>query len=972
MTTPKTINESPKISDKIKFELVTTDSIGGANVDPYKVDKVVVYFLAREFTEIKDHKITTTFSTDLTIDTFFNKAQVIEVFGNEDFPAWLSTDTDNSLLERVDIGEFELLWQPQFAREGDYILCWTWTPIIAGDKLSNSQSFFLLGDTAATTAIPSHRTDPLKYSTLLERYLPEHVKLRLSSSDLTPQILETFNEALADGFTFVEDLANQSVDLLDANAIHERLILFLSNTFNLNLRSNDPTLWRRQIKSAIPLFKQKGTLPGLKKALAQANIKFNSWTQLWQISSPYTWQESFTVSEDQTQFELAKNVYDISDFDLYYLSSGSSSYITLTASDYAEIAYDSDNYVYYLNWKGETATTPITLEDGDIIRVVYKLREVLSSTYENYIRSLPLADQRDETQVTYPPKNWNIYLIEETDTLFNTLCPTTNPYRDNIVYGKVRTEFPYSENIYNMETYNGSLRNSYDPCDLSKDFIDECSCCISSKFNIDLEIEELSTQRMEEAEDIINEYKPFHSIVHQLNVQGGVNEFMPPQEEEVEILINMQVNDVLVNGNDKFHRVMEDGLIDPTQIKRNMLASVDTTTAGTGTARNQAITLFSLGVSFDPNLLPLDSTNNLLEILSGPDQGEYQVSNPGRVTVDITQGAPDTIGYPLNESSFPFRLSNELFDGTVDSVTQDDVFTFSDANNSFRLSEVEPGWMITVTSPIALAGTYTISESYPDDTLSLSSWATTSDATGITYQLKNSLGTAVGEESDTGTISVTRRAQVDGGTDFRLQYQVKAGDYLRISGTQYLISEFIDDDNFYITGWTGGSVGVTNAQVYRRILNNKIGYLGIRGMVIDTTTDYETTLSISNGENELGPLLENNQFKENFLILLDGSYYEVSEIGSNQITLHGPMQSWGLTGIAKNFDFIHFDKESKTAQSYTFSFIDRRNDDIHEVSTKYASSMSFMASALNSSNNGNLLEHQTQDEEVSIEIEWKE
>jgi len=201
---------------------------------------------------------------------------------------------------------------------------------------------------------------------------------------------------LADGFTFLEDLVNQSVDLLDANAIHERLILYLANNFNLILRSNDPTLWRRQIKSAIPLFKQKGTLIGLQQALAQAAITFNSWTQLWQITSPYTWQEGFTVTEDQTEFELAKVVYDLTDFDLYYRADGASTYTTLVAATYAEIVYDSDDYVHLLRWK---STAPIDLEDGDIIRVIYKLRPISNPTYETYIRSLPLADQRDETQV---------------------------------------------------------------------------------------------------------------------------------------------------------------------------------------------------------------------------------------------------------------------------------------------------------------------------------------------------------------------------------------------------------------------------------------------------------------------------------------------------------------------------------------------------------------------------------------------
>jgi len=971
MTTPKTLSESPSITDQIKFELITTDADGN-NANPYRVDKVVAYFLAREFTAARDHQLTTTISETLTIDTFFNRAQVIKVFGTPEFPAWLSTDLDNAMMERVGTGEFELLWTPEFAREGDYIVCWTWTPIIAGDKLSNFEAFFLRGDSAATTTLPSHVTDTTKYPTLLERYLPEHVKLHLSTTDLTPETLDTFNGALADGFVFLEDLVNQSVDLLDANAIHERLLLYLANNFNLILRSTDPVLWRRQIKSAVPLFKRKGTLIGIRQALAQAAITFNSWTQLWQIASPYTWQEAFTISDDQTEFELAKVVYDMTDFELYYRENGATTYTTLTPSTHAEIVYDSDDMIHLLRWKD---TSPIELEDGDIIRVIYNLQAVVNPTWESYIRSLPLADQRDETEVTYPMKNWNVYLIEETDAMFDVLCPTRHPYQPAVIFGKVRTEFPYSENIYNMEEYNGSLRDSTDPCDLNKDFIDDCSCCISSKFNIDIEIEQLSTQRIEEAEEIIQEYKPFHAIIHQMSVSGGVNEFVPPQEEEVEMLISMRVDDTLVTTNDKFHRVIEDGLIDPTQVKRDALASVLATTVGTGTAKNSAIILYSLGVRFDKDLLAIDQTDNLLEILSGPDQGDYKVTNSQDMSVDIVQGAPDTIAYPLNESSFPFRLSNELFSGSVDSITQNDRFVFSDDNNDFRLSDVEAGWKIEVTAPAPLIGTYIINDSYPDDTLELASWATTSSSTGITYQLRTDADVAVGSASTTGEMTVTRRGTVDGGADFRIRYQVRQGDYLRIGGaggTQYLIIQFVDDETFYIEGWTGGSVGVTAAEAYRRMLDNAVGYLGARGMVISTGVDYETALSISNGASALGPLLEDNQFKENFLILLDGNYYEMADISPTEVTIYGPQRTWGLTGVAKNFDFIQFDKEAKTVQAHAFSFIDRRNGDTYEIGTEYRTPMMFTASMLNKVNADQPLEYQTQSEGVSIEVEWKD
>ena len=88
-----------------------------------------------------------------------------------------------------------------------------------------------------------------------------------------------------------------------------------------------------------------------------------------------------------------------------------------------------------------------------------------------------------------------------------------------------------------MDTYNGSLRNSVTPCDIDKDFLDECSYGQSSKFNVDLEIENLSDDRIAETKEIIREYSPFHAMLHQMRVTGKVNDFILPPNETVDYLI---------------------------------------------------------------------------------------------------------------------------------------------------------------------------------------------------------------------------------------------------------------------------------------------------------------------------------------------------------------------------------------------------------------------------------------------------
>jgi hypothetical protein len=89
-----------------------------------------------------------------------------------------------------------------------------------------------------------------------------------------------------------------------------------------------------------------------------------------------------------------------------------------------------------------------------------------------------------------------------------------------------------------MDTYNGSLRDSQSPCDIDKDFIDECSYCQSGKFNVDIEIEELSNDRIEEAKDIISEYVPFHCVLHSMNISGLINDFIVPPLENIETSVD--------------------------------------------------------------------------------------------------------------------------------------------------------------------------------------------------------------------------------------------------------------------------------------------------------------------------------------------------------------------------------------------------------------------------------------------------
>lgn len=191
------------------------------------------------------------------------------------------------------------------------------------------------------------------------------------------------------------------------------------------------------------------------------------------------------------------------------------------------------------------------LQEG-YLKVRYNYREVPADqiSLEEYINNLPLSDNRDESLQEYPLKNWNVKLIEEDDPLFNLIIQEKHPFYDPVHYGKIRTTFLFSENIYNMDTYNGSLRNSNIPCDIDREFLDSCSYGQSSKFNIDLEISELSDDRIEEAKEIIKEFIPFHALLNDMNLYGVNKDYILAPVEDINLEVEIEEKEEF--GVDKF------------------------------------------------------------------------------------------------------------------------------------------------------------------------------------------------------------------------------------------------------------------------------------------------------------------------------------------------------------------------------------------------------------------------------------
>ena len=1015
-----TIDQNPSISDTIVFTLLTPDANGCFLTNPYKLNSIVVYYVKRDYTSGNtSNYLNKTYVTDQikaaevaeaiacanptpenissskvlraiaesnasVNDFYYNEASPVKIVGDDLYPAWLSTDLTNAFAELVETDEngnpiygvFQYTWQPEGVREGDYFICWTWTPNIAGSTLSSHQRFSLMGDTVVTTSLPTHRTDPKKYKTLLDRYTPEMFKMVISNDDQTPCVLDQFNDSVAMGFTYLEDLANQIVDLQDANSIHEALIPYLSNFFNLKLKTDDPTRWRGQIKRAIPLYKMKGTKKALAEAFDQAAMKLLEFTQLWEVTSSYTWQESFFYDGTSLEFILEKTAlpFDSQNFELWRRTTD----WTQLNSNY--VSFNTIDGLTTMTWIGdELIVNPITLNDGDEIRVLYKYANIPSGkqSTETYLRSLPLMDLRDEKDQIYPLKNWNTRVISEKDPMFQLIIPSRHPYFDFITYGKIRTEFAYSENIYNMEEYNGSIRNSKVPCDIDRDFIDPCSYCISSNYNVDLEIENLSDDRIIEAKEVLLEYTPFHAVLHSFNFIGNFNEFIESPREELEILLTYKHNDFVIAGENQMYFNRNMMKFETQGLNRQDLANQNQVLGLTPSiAYNDKILMFCPTMKLDSIGMNTDN-NTVLKILAPSSlAGEYFISEPdGNVVTVDTVDLPAPPGAEpiancnnifandntINTCAFSFEIKNRILDGPLCNVAQDDLYEFFDESNGFpfltakSLFDVGQGtatdpWKISI--PAYSINPFVIFDIRPDGKIILQNDGGLNALSGTVNNIVYVLLDENDNEISNGTygqIHVTKRGRVTSlsGSLLPISNFIKLNYFFYINANDFLISGFVPftNDQFYINDYNMLDMNGINLRVYDKILTNEIGYLSHSGINVQTDGDLESFLGIQNGENNIRfyppntDEVENNGFKENFLIFIgDDSYFITSINGNNPagyttMKLSGNSNYWktlNAGGTEVNIDVFHYVKKSITIEgqpfddpSHTFRTMDR-------------------------------------------------
>ena len=953
--------------------------------------------------------------------------------GNENYSSggsWAKQDKDGHALW----GRFEFEWTPKpRVREGDFFLCYKWQPLPAGDKIDGHIPFTLLGDPRATVSSPAHVTPEDKYELLLERYLPEMYKQYISDGDLTPETTDKFNKAVAGGFTVLENTGNSIIDLFDANALHESLLVYLSNLFNLKLKSGDPTLWRRQIKRAIPNFKKKGTLSGLKESFAMSGMTLENLVQFWQVVPRYTHEESFEI-KDSVTFKLEKCPIlpiDLDHFKLYIRENSKKEYVEHSI-DYINFSEDEDacGTVCYMKWIGDQLSgNPKSLAEGDIVRVRYQFKKIpgeAEKQIEDYISLLPLADTRDETKQDFPLKNWNVKLIEEKDPLFDVIVPVRHPFQDLLIFGQIRTEFPYSENIYNMEEYNGSTRDSTDPCFIDKEFLDPCGSCISSKIAVDISVEEISDDRILEAQDILKEYTPFHAVVHAMNILGKVEEFIQPPEETIESYITFSYSDFVLSGeaNPFFHRVLEDGLLtDPDatgyfgRVDRNELATENVIISGVqGNAHNDHIRfiaphvdLSKRGIVESTDLHP--TRNNILEVLSpSANSGIYRLIDINKNTAKLSggfEGAFGLVGEPLDQGSFTFNLSNVRYSGSTAIITQSNVFKFNDLSVDFSKMSTKSSWDVDNTPnysggawkiliPAYSSTGYTIKEVLPAcasmeagySNLLLEDNGTLPTNSALTslieYSLIDDQGSVIATGT-TGNLLLNYRGLVDiNAPEFdTIKFLVDIGNFLYYSDNEYEINE-LNGNKFYINNYNLGDASGVNVEIRQKLVDKSTGSFGYSGLILQSASDHESELEIIGGKkfpifstnvDENIPVSENYKddslFKENYLIQIDSNYYKIAYIDGNRITLAGKPADWRTYmagGTTVEYSVIHFKKDLVSIKFTVFDHLDRDGQD---VITRTITTDSGSAIVALESDSDDIQENVNQEEEVTFQIETK-
>jgi hypothetical protein len=203
--------------------------------------------------------------------------------------------------------------------------------------------------------------------------------------------------------------------------------------------------------------------------------------------------------------------------------------------------------------------------------------------------------------------------------------------------------------------------------------------------------------------------------------------------------------------------------------------------------------------------------------------------------------------------------------------------------------------------------------------------------------------------------------------------------YYNDTGDQYVVSELVDGEThqFYINGWSGGSVGGKSIALYDRLIDTRYGLLTYQGIGLNTVINYESSLGISNGQNPVLVPLEDSKFKENFIVVIndpvngaDEETFAIADIDGTTITLDGDIHYWttlGNGGTSVPFEIYNYETLPVTVAGVPFQRLDRRNS---EVITSVTETMSPMAMSMAAAPEPGFSDFVKQEEKINFRIDY--
>lgn len=287
--------------------------------------------------------------------------------------------------------------------------------------------------------------------------------------------------------------------------------------------------------------------------------QYNDWIEI-DVDNVFDVVYCDIYSSDKTKcYTYSKEIkWNKSEEQIQGIYNNNSILITPQANDIILLTYQYKKYPLVIDDESDAECPYLIFDEDEILK-------------EDYILSLPLMDNRHPYDDSYmdgkliPLVNYNIHLMPDIDSMIiadkysegieinNTynitdICQQRNPLYDPVIYGHIRTKFPWSENVYNMDEYDGSTRPSYLPEDVDDNFLDDCSCGWSSHFSIGLNLYDLSDKTIEQATNLINQFKPMHSIIHNFDYGGKFTEYCNVFDGDIVFSVKNKVQDIVTIG----------------------------------------------------------------------------------------------------------------------------------------------------------------------------------------------------------------------------------------------------------------------------------------------------------------------------------------------------------------------------------------------------------------------------------------